>query len=108
MPVNSATSLTDPMDLQVAYRNDGRTLTLDGSVWGDKFPNAEVIVSDHAKNSVLLDTFQTDGWRNLGPARLIFDASRADGAKYELMQFHAEIPLDPGGNFAATPNVSKR
>ena len=96
-------------DVQVAYRSDGQTLTLDGTVWGDQFPNAEVLVSDRAQNGVLLDTFQTGGDQNFGPLfHLPGDASRADGSKFELMHFQAQIALDPEGNFAATPNVTNR
>jgi hypothetical protein len=90
-------------DMQIAYQLSPGKLALDGSVWGDTFPNAELFASDASGQAVMLGEFQTTYGAELGPFHLCFDAPRTP--TFELINFHAEIPVDPDGNFAGTPSI---
>ncbi len=90
--------------LRVTYDSNGRSLTLAGSVSGDIFPNAEVFVSDRAGNREMLGTFQTPLQELQGPVSLAVVTPFFDPT---FTRFHAEIPVDPSGNFAGSPVVTK-
>jgi hypothetical protein len=85
--------------LDLTYQLQPHALEVAGSVTGDAFPNAELFLSDREQTSVMLGTFQTTQGALEGPSRLGLRGTA------ELIQFHAEIPLDPSGNFAGSPVV---
>jgi hypothetical protein len=91
--------LTPDIDtrLQAEYLFQDKSLTLQGEVTGDDFPNAEVYVTDRVGNSILLDTFQTDGGRDLGPL-LHLPGSGEDS----LASFNTQVPLNDDGAFRMT------
>lgn len=81
------------VDLHAVFRP--RSLSLEGVVRGDPFPNAEVFVYDGAGNSQLLYHFETEGGRNAGPFTDLWGAH----ARTRLGSFNARIPLDDNGAF---------
>lgn len=93
-------------DLQMAYGMSPGKLKLDGSVWGDKFPNGELIASDANGSRLMLGEFQTKYGALDGPLRLIGDAPRVP--QHLMLNLQAEIPLDPNGNFAGSPVIRQK
>ncbi len=90
-------------DVELTYEQKPHTLEVAGAVWGDRFPNAELFLSDRSETSLMLGTFQTRAGA-AGPLLELFGAGARAPAS-ELITFHAEIPLDPDGNFAGSPLV---
>jgi hypothetical protein len=90
-------------DIQLTYELQPGALELQGTVWGDRFPNAELIASDRNGAALVLGEFQTEGHAVSGVLQLIGDAPRIP--EFELMTLHAEIPLDSSNNFAGSPVV---
>jgi len=91
-------------DAELTYEQKPHSLEVAGAVWGDRFPNAELFLSDRSEASVMLGTFQSQAGAVGGPLLELFGAGARDAAS-ELIRFHAEIPLDPDGNFAGSPLV---
>jgi hypothetical protein len=69
----------------------------DGTVRGDSFPNAEVIIIDADGNAALLFDFRTAGGRNTGPLTRLFGAH----ADTVLGSFSQIIPAN-GDSFVAS------
>lgn len=92
--------------LRFSYELKPGALELQGNVWGDRFPNAELLVADHSGATVTLGDFQTKGGAKLGVFSLVGDAPRTPA--FDLVPFHAEIPLDADGDFAGSPLVRAR
>ena len=90
-------------DVELTYEQKPHALEVAGAVWGDRFPNAELFLSDRSQTSVMVGTFQTEAGA-AGPLLELFGAGARVVAS-ELVGFHAEIPLDPDGNFAGSPLV---
>jgi hypothetical protein len=90
-------------DVELSYEQKPHALEVAGDVWGDRFPNAELFLSDRSGTSVMMGTFQTQAGA-AGPLLELFGAGARVPAS-ELIGFHAEIPLDPDGNFAGSPLV---
>jgi hypothetical protein len=68
-------------------------LNLHGELTGDLFPNGEVLVLDHAGTARMIESYETDGSRNLGPARLY-------NKGYERMNgICLSLPIDASGRF---------
>jgi hypothetical protein len=88
-------------DVELTYEQKPHALEVAGTVWGDRFPNAELFLSDRSETSVMVGTFQTQAGA-AGPLLELFGAGARVPAS-ELISFHAEIPLDPDGNFAGSP-----
>lgn len=93
-------------ELRAEYAMKPGTLQVDAWVWGDKFPNAELIATDSTGTAVMIGQFQTQSGPLMGPLTLAGDAPRAQD--FQLIRGHAEIPLDPNGNFAGSPNVRQK
>jgi hypothetical protein len=90
-------------DVELTYEQKPHALEVAGAVWGDRFPNAELFLSDRSQTSVMVGTFQTDAGAT-GPLLELFGAgARVPASK--PVGFHAEIPLDPDGNFAGSPLI---
>jgi hypothetical protein len=92
--------------LRFSYELKPGALELQGNVWGDRFPNAELLVTDHSGATVTLGDFQTERGAKSGVFSLVGDAPRTPA--FDLVPFHAEIPLDANGDFAGSPLVRSR
>jgi hypothetical protein len=74
------------------------TLTAQGQVRGDNFPNAELFLKDtHGRGALLFD-FRTGGGQHTGPFTRLFGAH----ATQILGSFSASIALDAGANFSGS------
>lgn len=94
-------------DAQVAYRMSPGKLHLEGSMWGDVFPNGELTISDSKGARLMLGQFQTKYEELQGPFLHLFGGS-ARTPDLQLLEFEADIPLDPDGNFAGSPAVRSK
>lgn len=81
--------------IDVSARFGSTAITIDGTVRGDTFPNAEVFVVDAVGNRVLLWDYATTGDQNTGPmTRLAGSHSSAT-----LGSFSVRLPIGPSGAF---------
>jgi hypothetical protein len=101
-PLLPIVSPDNDSEMQVAYELLPGKLHLDGSLWGDRFPNGELMITDRAGSTLMLGEFESEG--------SVYDlfGNSARVPKLELLNFSAEIPLDPSGNFAGSPNVRSK
>jgi hypothetical protein len=80
--------------LKLTFNFFKNKLIVQGTVSGDDFPNAEVIVYDAAWTAALVFDYRTGGGQQTGPSRLF--GSHAD---QKLGFIHASIPMDASGRF---------
>lgn len=68
-------------------------MNIHGELTGDLFPNGEVLVLDQARTARMIQSYETDGSQNLGPARLYKKG-------YERMNgVCLSLPIDGSGRF---------
>lgn len=92
--------------LNLRYAMDGDDLVLEGAVWGDRFPSAEVFLTDPQGASVMLLEFDADAWSGpMGPYTHLFGSG---SPKSPLGTFRATVPVDESGGFLASPWVEFR
>lgn len=77
------------------------SLAVSGTIRGDAFPNAEVLLLDDMLQPLVLFDFHTSGGRQTGPLSLF-----GDGAGTTLGTFQAAIALSDGKFIAPNPTCS--
>ena len=87
-----------PIDMHVAMTASVTSNRLDigAQLIGDGFPNAELILQDAVGNRQMLFTFETTGWADTGPMRLMGDA------KHPMNAISKTFALDADGHFAGS------
>ena len=82
------------VDVYAAFRTGD--ITIEGTVRGDEFPNAEVFVYDGMGNARLLFAYATSGGQNLGPMTGLAGAHE----NVKLGSFFVALPILRSGAFS--------
>jgi hypothetical protein len=77
-------------------KESGYSINISGTLSGDAFPNAEILITDRAGQSLLLHTFSTSASPVTGPYSMLPGDQRR-----EMGSYNVTLTVDTSGNFSS-------